>query len=54
MENSPSCKANSSSDSQEIPRILRNLEVHNVIHKSSPTASTLSQNLPVHPPHSTS
>jgi hypothetical protein len=37
------CKANSSSASQEIPRILRNPQVHHCVHKSLPLSPILSQ-----------
>jgi hypothetical protein len=54
MEQSPSWEDKRFSASQEIPRILRNPNVHHRIHNSPPTVFTLSQIDPVHAPHPTS
>jgi hypothetical protein len=48
MEQSPSWEANSSSATQEIPRILWNPKFRHRIHNSQPPAPTLSQINPVH------
>jgi hypothetical protein len=45
MEQSPSWEANSFSASQEIPRILWNLEVHFRVHKSPPPVPLNTGNL---------
>ena len=52
MEQSPSWEANRFSASQEIPRILWNLEVHYRIHKCSPPVPILSQLSLFHTPTS--
>jgi len=40
MENIPSWKAHSHSGTQEIPRLLRNTNVHYLVHKSSSLGSS--------------
>jgi hypothetical protein len=50
MQQSPSWEANRFAASQEIPRILWNLNVHYRIHKFSPTVSILSHLNLVHIP----
>ena len=54
MVQSPSWEANWFSASQEIPRILWNLNIHYRLHKCPPPIRTLSQNDPDHALHSTS
>jgi len=47
-EQNPSWEANSNSDSQEIPDVLRNPKVHYRVHKSLPPVPTLSHTHPIH------
>ena len=52
MQQSPSWEANRFSDSQEIPRIVRNPKVHCRMYKRPPPVPILSQLDPVHAPTS--
>jgi len=51
MEQSPSCVANRSSASQEIPSILCNPKVHYLIHKRQALVTLWNQISPLHAPH---
>jgi hypothetical protein len=50
MEQSPTSEVNSSTDSQEIPRILWNPRVHYFLYKRSSLAHNPSQTNAVHAP----
>jgi len=51
MEQTPLCKASSSSARQEIPHTLLKLKVHHYVHSSPPSIPMLSQINPVMPPN---